>query len=156
MIRTKADTRSLMSSSLDAGVDFAGDERGGFIFPELHPGYDAMFSLAKLLTMLQTTGLSLSEVLESLPSFALAYEQVRCPWEAKGAVMRMITELHRDDERVELVDGIKIFNEDSWVLVLPDAVEPVFHVYAESTEEKESQALVGDYVRRIEELQTGV
>ncbi|HRF60302.1 MAG TPA: sugar phosphate nucleotidyltransferase [Fimbriimonadaceae bacterium] len=156
VIRTKADTRSLMSSSLDAGVDFAGDERGGFIFPELHPGYDAMFSLAKLLTMLQTTGLSLSEVLESLPSFALAYEQVRCPWEAKGAVMRMITELHRDDERVELVDGIKIFNEDSWVLVLPDAVEPVFHVYAESTEEKESQALVGDYVRRIEELQTGV
>lgn len=156
VIRTKADTRSLMSSSLDAGVDFAGDERGGFIFPALHPGFDAMFSLAKLLAMLQATGLSLSEVLESLPSFALAYEQVRCPWEAKGAVMRLITEQHRDDERVELVDGIKIFNEDSWVLVLPDAVEPVFHIYAESTEPKESEALVDDYVRRIEELQTGV
>ncbi|MBX7134064.1 MAG: NTP transferase domain-containing protein [Fimbriimonadaceae bacterium] len=155
VIRTKADTRSLMSSSLDAGVDFAGDDRGGCIFPSLHPGFDAMFSLAKLIAMLQETGLSLSEITDELPTFALAYEQVRCPWEVKGTVMRRITEEHRDDTRVELVDGIKIYGDDSWVLVLPDAVEPVFHVYAESPETRASEALVGDYVKKIEAMQAG-
>ena len=156
IIRTKADTRSLMGSSLDAGVTFAGDDRGGFIFPELHPGFDAPFSLAKLIVMMQETHCSISDVTKELPQFPLAYEQVRCPWEAKGAVMRQISEESRDGKRIELVDGIKIFDEDSWVLVLPDAVEPLFHVYAESPEEQESQALVGDYVRKIEQLQEQV
>jgi mannose-1-phosphate guanylyltransferase / phosphomannomutase len=156
IIRTKADVRSMMSSSLDAGVAFAGDDHGGFIFPEMHPGFDASFSFASLITMLQASGLNLSEVSRELPAFQLAYEQVRCPWEAKGLVMRRISEEIRDGKHVELVDGIKIYDEHSWVLVLPDAVEPLFHVYAESPAEEESRALVGSYVKKIEQLQESV
>lgn len=153
VLRTKSDVRSLMSASLDAGVTFAGDDRGGFIFPEIHPGFDAPYSFGKLITMLQTTGLTLGEIVNELPQFQLAYEVVRCPWEAKGSVMRKISEESTHGERVELVDGIKIFDKDSWVLVLPDAVEPLFHVYAESPEAQESRDLVGVYVRKIEQLQ---
>jgi len=156
VLRTKSDIRSLMSGALDAGVTFAGDDRGGFIFPEIHPGFDAPFSFGKLVTMLQTTGLSLGDLVNELPQFQLAYEVVRCPWEAKGTVMRRISEESTKGERVELVDGIKIFDKDSWVLVLPDAVEPLFHVYAESPEEHESKELVGAYVRKIEQLQQAV
>ncbi len=156
VIRSKADARSLMKTSLDAGVTFAGDERGGFIFPELHPGFDAAFSLGKLIVMLQKTGLKLSDVATELPAFQMAYEQVRCPWEAKGAVMRRISEESREGTHVELVDGIKICESDRWVLVLPDAVEPLFHVYAESPAEASSQELVGDYVKKIERMQTSL
>lgn len=154
VIRTKADSRSLMKTSLDAGVTFAGDERGGFIFPELHPGFDGTFSLGKLIVMLQKTGLKLSDVGTELPVFQMAYEQVRCPWESKGAVMRKISEETREGTRVELVDGIKIFEGDSWVLVLPDAVEPLFHVYAETPTEQQSQESVSCYVKKIEQMQT--
>ncbi len=151
VIRTKADVRSLMSTSLDAGVTFAGDERGGFLFPNFHPGFDAMFSFAQMVSMLQSTGMNLTDVTADLPKFQLAYETVRCPWESKGAVMRRITEESRS-ETVETLDGIKIFQDDHWVLVLPDSVEPVFHVYAESDEATQSQALVGEYVKKIEEF----
>jgi mannose-1-phosphate guanylyltransferase / phosphomannomutase len=153
VLRTKSDIRSLMAASSEAEVTFAGDDHGGFIFPIMHPGFDAPFSFGKLINMLQSTGLSLGEVAESLPEFQLAYEVVRCPWEAKGSVMRQISEESSKGERVELVDGIKIFDGDSWVLVLPDAVEPLFHVYAESPEEGSSRELVGTYVRKIEQLQ---
>lgn len=153
ILRTKADVRSLMSTSLEAEVTFAGDDRGGFIFPCMHPGFDAPFSFGKLVTMLQSTGLRLGELAETLPKFQLAYEVVRCPWEAKGAVMRQISEESSRGERVELVDGIKIFDNDSWVLVLPDAIEPVFHIYAESPDEGCSRELVGNYARKIEQLQ---
>ena len=152
VLRTKVGTRALMHASLDAGVTFAGDDKGGFIFPEFHPGYDAQFTFAKLLAMLQITGLHLSDVVDALPSFQLAYEQVRCPWETKGAVMRQISEESKGVERVELLDGIKIYDHDKWVLVLPDAVEPVFHVYAESPEALQSEGLVDEYVRKIEKL----
>ena len=152
VIRTKSDTRSLMNSSLEGGVMFAGDEHGGFIFPAMHPGFDAPFSFGMLVSMLQKTGLSVSEVAAELPVFQLAYEQVRVPWEAKGSVMRRISEENRSGSHVELLDGIKIFDNDSWVLVLPDSLEPVFHVYAESPAEDASKALVGQYVRKIEGL----
>lgn len=153
ILRTKSDVRSLMAASHEAEVTFAGDDRGGFIFPEMHPGFDAPFSFGKLVTMLQSTGLKLGEVAESLPSFQVAYEVVRCPWEVKGTVMRKISEESAKGDRVELVDGIKIFDHDSWVLVLPDAVEPLFHIYAESPDEGSSRELVGNYVRKIEQLQ---
>jgi mannose-1-phosphate guanylyltransferase/phosphomannomutase len=152
VIRTKSDTRSLMNSSLEEGVMFAGDEHGGFIFPAMHPGFDAPFSFGMLVSMLQKTGLSVSEVAAELPVFKLAYEQVRVPWESKGSVMRRISEENRTGSHVELLDGIKIYDNDSWVLVLPDSLEPVFHVYAESPAEDASKALVGQYVKKIEGL----
>ena len=44
---------------------------------------------------------------------------------------RMTEKLH--DGRVSLVDGIKVFlDRGEWALVLPDAEEPMFHVYAEA------------------------
>jgi mannose-1-phosphate guanylyltransferase / phosphomannomutase len=153
VLRTKADVRALMNASLEHGVTFAGDDRGGFIFPEMQPGFDAPFSFGKLVTMLQHAGLSLGEISSELPKFHVAYEQARCPWEAKGAVMRKISEEPRDGSRVELVDGIKIFDRDTWVLVLPDMIEPLFHIYAEAPEESASQALVDEYVKKIEALQ---
>ncbi|HWD37839.1 MAG TPA: hypothetical protein VG944_03265, partial [Fimbriimonas sp.] len=148
VLRTKSDVRSLMSASFDAGVSFAGDELGGFIFPALHPGFDATFAFAKLVTMLQETRQTLSDLADGLPHFRLAYEQVRVPWEAKGAVMRRLAEENREGS-VELLDGIKIHGEDSWVLVLPDAVEPMFHVYAESPEDSASRDLVDQYEKKI-------
>ncbi len=152
VIRTKADVRSLMQTSLDSFVNFAGDERGGFIFPALHPGFDAAFSLGMLLTMLQETGFDLVEVTSEMPAFRMAYEQVRVPWEAKGAVMRQLSEENRDGSRLDLLDGIKIVEPNSWVLVLPDSVDPTFHVYAESVEEGHSQALVDAYTAKIQTM----
>lgn len=152
VIRSKADTPSLMNTALDAGVDFAGDDRGGFIFPEFHPGYDASFALAKLISMLQDSGLTLNEVAESVPHFQLAYEQVNCSWDQKGKVMRRISEDQSDETRIELLDGIKIYSPEGWVLVLPDAVEPMFHVYAESENEAGSQEMVSDFAQKIQSL----
>lgn len=154
VIRSKADIRSLMAASMEPGVAFAGDDRGGFIFPSFHYGFDALFALATLVGMLQKTDLSLSEIRSTLPQFDVAYEVVRCPWEAKGAVMRRLTEEHGQSDQVELLDGIKIHDNGSWVLILPDSVEPVFHIWAESNGGPPSHELAGQFVRKIENLQT--
>ncbi len=152
VLRTKADSRSLMQTSLDHNVRFAGDERGGFIFPSLHPGFDAAFTFGMLLTMLQKTGDDLVDVTRELPAFRMAYEQVRVPWEAKGAVMRKLAEDQPLGSQMDLLDGIKIVEDGSWVLVLPDSVDPSFHVYAESPEQNHSQALVNSYTEKIKVL----
>jgi len=63
--------------------------------------------------------------------------------------MRRLAEENKQGSHVELLDGIKIHDNDSWVLILPDALEPVFHVYAESPMEDSSRALVDRYEKKI-------
>jgi mannose-1-phosphate guanylyltransferase/phosphomannomutase len=52
------------------------------------------------------------------------------------------------------LDGIKIELDGSWVLVLPDTSQPLFHVRGESRNESTAQELVTEYSSRIEDLQT--
>lgn len=151
-VRAKADVRSLMARALEGDISMAGDERGGFIFPVMHPGFDAAYAFAVLVTLLQSTGLSLSEVSAEVPAFRLSYSSVHVPWEVKGAVMRHLAENRQDGTQIELIEGIKIVIDDAWVLVLPDSLEPIFHIYAESTSDIDSQLLVEDYAQRLKDF----
>lgn len=150
--RTRADTRSLTHTALTEGLSMAGDDRGGCVFPALHPGYDAAFTLANLLSSLARLDTKLGDVVNEIPEFAMAYEQVRCPWETKGTVMRRLSEEHLDDPSVDRLDGIKIHEGDAWALILPDALEPIFHVYAEGEDPAASAALASRFVQKIEGL----
>ncbi|MCC6729059.1 MAG: mannose-1-phosphate guanyltransferase [Chthonomonadales bacterium] len=155
--RTKTDVRSLMATgsrrdNKEPQADFAGDTSGGFIFPEFQTVFDSMYAFGKLLEMLAVTGLSLSEIAGQIPPVHIAEATVRCPWEVKGRIMRELTREAESRGDVELVDGIKVCTDTSWALVLPDASEPYFHVYAEGTSEEGAGELLSTYVQRIEQL----
>ena len=86
-----------------------------------------------------------------MPAVHLLHEVVSCPWHMKGTVMRRMVELLKD-ERPSLVDGIKIVADDdgAWVQILPDADDPVFHLYAEAGSDEEAQRLLDRYQLRLE------
>jgi mannose-1-phosphate guanylyltransferase/phosphomannomutase len=48
-------------------------------------------------------------------------------------------------KRVDNTDGIKVFEPEGWVQVLPDPDEPVFHVYAEGASLEDSRGLEEKY-----------
>ncbi|MGO8670357.1 MAG: sugar phosphate nucleotidyltransferase [Capsulimonadaceae bacterium] len=148
--RTKTDVRSLMATAAEGkeGIALAGDTEGGFIFPEFHPAFDALFSFAKLLELLATQNVSLGEANASLPKFYMATETVSCPWEIKGRIMRQLMEESHDQE-TELIDGIKIYRDGGWTLILPDASEPFFKIYAEGSSRDKSAEQVHRYVMKI-------
>lgn len=159
VMRTKTDSRDLMGAAISKTdkADFAGDDAGGFIFSEFQPSFDAMFAFAKMMEMLTVTDLKVSELASELPPVFMSRATVRCPWEMKGRVMRVLTKeadamANDDGQRVELVDGIKFFDHDDWALVLPDASEPFFHVYSESHSQESADRLLCRYVEKIEAL----
>ena len=157
VIRTKTDVRSLMGTAAEGkeGIALAGDTSGGFIFPEFHPAFDGLFSFAKLLELLAVQKTSLSQVREMLPAYYMASETVSCPWEIKGRIMRILT-AESEGTRTELVDGIKSYRDDgSWVLILPDASEPNFRIYAEAGSQDAANELVHRAVLRIGSLKSG-
>ena len=154
VIRTKTDVRALMGTAAEGKgeVALAGDTLGGFIFPEFHPAFDGLFSFAKLLEMLALQNATLSDIRKMLPPYFMASETVSCPWEVKGRIMRVLT-AESEGTRTELVDGIKTYGDDgSWVLVLPDASEPNFRIYAEAQSQDAANELVHRAVLRISGL----
>jgi mannose-1-phosphate guanylyltransferase/phosphomannomutase len=92
-----------------------------------------MFCIAKLIEMLTIQERSLGQIKSELPRVCHKTYTMRCPWTVKGALMRHLVETHANED-LELIDGVKIVDQhtDSWVLILPDAGEPLVHVFANS------------------------
>jgi len=138
--RTAASLPALTAAAAEDGVAFAGATSGGYIFPRFLPAYDAIASLCRLLELFAAVDRPLSEIVDELPRPTLIHRQVPCPWSLKGTVMRVLNERFADRD-VDLRDGIKIFDERGWVQVLPDADEPLIHVYAEGESGEASREL---------------
>ena len=130
---------------------FAGAVGGGYVFPEFVPAYDAVASLCKLLELLAPERRPLSEIVADLPAPTLLHRQLPCPWALKGVVMRVLTERLRDRE-LDLMDGIKVFEDRGWAQVLPDPDEPLVHIYAEGRTEADSKALEAEFREMVEEI----
>lgn len=134
VIRTKANPTAIMEGARQhANVVLGGSGNMGFIFPQMHPGFDAMFCIAKLIEMLLIQERSLGQIWEELPRTSHQVQTLRCPWSVKGALMRYLVETH-PKELTELIDGVKIVDPTrrSWVLILPDASDPLVHIFADS------------------------
>jgi mannose-1-phosphate guanylyltransferase/phosphomannomutase len=151
IVRTPTGLAELTQVAAEDGVVFAGALGGGYVFPEFLPAYDAVASLCKLLELLAPVRTTLSELVGELPISTLVHRQLPCPWALKGVVMRVLSERLRD-RRLDLTDGIKVFEERGWAQLLPDPDEPVVHIYAEGESEEDSQALEAELHALVEEI----
>jgi mannose-1-phosphate guanylyltransferase/phosphomannomutase len=130
--------RSLTDAAVRKDIIFAGAQGGGFIFPHFMPAYDALLSLCKLVEMRVKAGESLSSLIDSLPKCHLAQRNIFCSWDHRGPVMRSLAEGAKGKD-VDFLDGLKIFAQDGWVLIVPDPEELVLKIYAESGSHKKAE-----------------
>lgn len=154
VVRCKAsETEIGTATAKEKNCALGGSATGCFIFPEFQNGYDAMFSVGQVLEHLTYQGRTLSEAVRSLPPLVYQVDSVHCPWERKGQVMRLLVEKHQN-KRVELLDGVKIETRpEHWILVLPDAVEPLVHVYADGSDLQQTSADLSEYTQLVRYLQ---
>jgi len=130
-----------------------GSANGCFIFPEFQNGYDGMFALGQVMEHLTFQGRSLHDAVSDLPPLVYQVDSVHCPWERKGRVMRLLVEKNQD-RPMELLDGVKIQTRpEHWILVLPDAVDPVVHVYADGTDFQNTASDLNEFTQLVRYLQ---
>jgi mannose-1-phosphate guanylyltransferase/phosphomannomutase len=150
VIRTKTDGRSLMhTASLgEKKIVFAGNSSGAFIFPQLQTVFDSMFAFAKLMELLAKEGRKLSEVLKEIPDFHIAKGIVDCTWQQKGKIMRRMIETNAD-KPMEVIEGLKIYYDQAWALMLPDPATPNFHIFAEAESQEAAEELLKQFSEKI-------
>jgi len=134
---------------------FLGESQGGFIFPDFMPCFDGMYSVCKLVEFLARAKVRLSDLVAELPVIRLVSLDIPCSQEKMGLVMRFAIEQARKTEKIEMIDGLKFWQGDDWILVLPDTTRPEIHLSAEAATEKRARLLLAKYQKMIESIKEG-
>jgi len=153
VVRTRTDGRSIMNTAA-LGKDkiiMAGNTEGKFIFPYFHPSFDAMFAFVKLLENLAKLKLKLSDLIKELPPLYMQSEKIDCSFQKKGMVMRKLIEKNKG-KPIEMIEGVKVFSDYGWQLLLPDPSEPYLHLYVEGNSPKQAETALLEMKKEIESI----
>ena len=148
VIRTKTAIQDLTEKVL--GQDHGGIRHSGL--SQFLLNFDALGALLGIISFAVQQGLSLGELVDEIPSFFVSQKEISVPWEAKGRVIRVLTDT---DQETQLLDGVKVFHNDGWALVLPDPEEPVCRVFSEGASMEIAESLADMYIKKIGEIVNG-
>jgi mannose-1-phosphate guanylyltransferase / phosphomannomutase len=147
-VPTKITPGAVLRAAQHAETVIASDGAGGYCWPDFAVSFDAIFTAVRVLDLLAKTGTSLAALRSRVPSVSHRTAVEFCPWEVKGRVMRTMMERHLKD-RVDLTDGVKVFVDGGWVLVVPDADRPEYHIIASTLDPAQSNRLVDEYSQLV-------
>ena len=143
IIRSKTSLRDWMNVAQTEDVVLSQGEQNQFTLR-----LDALQAFVSLTYFLAKNNISLKDLLEELPELNYCKKEVSCPWNKKGSVMRRLIE-DGQQGKSELLDGVKIFHDDGWVLVLPDNENAVCKVYSEGKNMEVAEELAGIYLDKV-------
>jgi mannose-1-phosphate guanylyltransferase/phosphomannomutase len=147
-VPTKITPVAVLRAAQHAEAVLASDGTGGYCWPDFAVSFDAVITTVRVLELLAQTGASLAALRSRIPVVSHRRAVEFCPWEVKGRVMRTMMEKHLKD-RVDLTDGVKVFVEGGWVLVVPDADRPEYHIIASTLDPVQSSRLVEEYSQLV-------
>jgi len=148
VVRTKTLLSAVMNGILENDGIFS--EEG---YDQFFLQYDPAYALIKLLEFMGKYSLTLRDLLNEIPDYYMNFKSTYCPWEAKGTVMRKLVDRERKRKSsIELLDGIKIYTEDGWSLILPDIEKPLYNVYSEAFSQETAESLTDFYLDKIGEI----
>jgi len=145
---TRDDHLSMMEAAQSGEVGFVGGTRGGVIFPEWLFASDGIFATVKVLEMMAKLEKPLSEITRDIPDYVRDRREVQCSYNMMGTVMRRLIEETADRPR-DIIDGVKVYYPDSWILIIPDHESPVFHLIAEAKERAELESQLTKFTDTI-------
>lgn len=145
VVRVKDSHYAMMAACDDKDVKFVGGVMGGFLFPEFLYATDGMFSIAKILELIAKSNVNLQELDKTTPHLYMVKENLNCPKEEKGKVMRKFMEENIDKKQL-LIDGVRIMlSETDTVLFIPDKDRNIIHLNVETDNKEKSIKLLKDY-----------
>jgi mannose-1-phosphate guanylyltransferase / phosphomannomutase len=148
---TPTSPHGLYEATAGDDVIFGGDGRGGFVVPEFSRCIDGIAAFTRLLGLVARTRMSLSQIHARIPVAHLLKRSMPTPWAAKGIVMRTVVEA-AGDKTIDTTDGVRVVEPGrGWILVLPDPLDAVTHLWAEGTDGDSAQALLDEWAVVVEQ-----
>lgn len=143
---------NVTSKMLEVGAIIGGEGgSGGVIWPALHPCRDSFTGMALILEMMASREKSLEEILDTIPKYYSAGEKVACSAGKAVEVIRFLSAKHVD-ANPNLIDGLRLDWDDSWMLLRASNTEPIIRIFAEALTQEKADELVNKFVKEMDEI----
>jgi len=151
--RTKVGEINVAVKALIINAVMAGEGNGGVMYPEIHVGRDAPVGIALVLQYLAESGLKISELSRQFPQYTMIKDKITLPFDANAkAVVEKLKESHAAD-KLDLIDGVKVLYDKSWVHTRASNTEPIIRIIAEAPTREEALRLVDLFKTEVKDLQ---
>jgi phosphomannomutase len=148
VLRTPVGEAHVVDTMLRESATIGGEGNGGVIYPELHPGRDALLGMAFVLQHLADRVLALSDQIKQYPPFYMKKEKM--PLQGEFSIER-ISRLMQGLEpaKIDVRDGVRAVFQDGWLHVRVSNTEGVVRIIAESMSEERTAALLASARRAL-------
>ena len=136
---------NVVAAMRETGAVIGGEGNGGVIYPELHPGRDALVGIALMLTLLARRNCPMTELRATYPHYEMVKAKIDLDpaWDVDALLEGFAV---RQAEHAPLtVDGVKLDLEEGWVHLRKSNTEPIVRVYAEAADPEAARKLVDTY-----------
>ena len=129
-----------------------GEGNGGVIYPELHYGRDALVGIALFLTQLAKSGLTVSALRVTYPSYYMSKNKITLKDnDDLDALLAKVQERYKN-EKCSTIDGLKIDFADKWVHLRKSNTEPIIRIYSEAGSSAQADELANQLIEDFKNL----
>lgn len=125
---------------------FGGEPCGAWIHPKIHYCPDGILSSVLLLEALESEDKPLSAFIADVPLYPEKKNSIRCPDQAKAAVMQrikaMLPVFFQGINELNDIDGIRLSLAKGWVLIRASGTEPLIRVKVEAENTSEVRKIM--------------
>jgi len=102
--------------------------------------YDGLYAAIRILDFLNERDIELDEIISKIPRFYKQEVEINCPDTSKGKVIKELIARHKDN-KMEISDGVKIYKNGGWTLILPDNYKNTCRIISEGPDMETSAEL---------------
>ncbi len=150
-IRSKVGEINVVEEMAKNAAVIGGEGNGGVILPDIHLGRDAPIAAALSLQHLLESETTMAELVKSLPQYFMVKSKIAIGESDPDKVINALIEKF-SDQKLNLLDGLKIDAEDHWVHLRKSNTEPIIRIIAEAKTTDEVQQVVNNYTKVIKNL----
>jgi len=127
-----------------------GEGNGGVINPEMQYTRDGMGTMALILQYLAEKEDTLSDIVNSLPRYKMIKEAIKMEDINDGKELLEKIKRMNKNKNLDLSDGIRITEDDSWVHIRMSGTEPILRIIAEATTLEGAKELIDLIKEQVE------
>ncbi|GAB6101265.1 phosphoglucosamine mutase [Thermococcus atlanticus] len=144
VVRVRVGDVAVAEGIMRENAVFGGEPSGTWIMPQWNLTPDGIFAGALVLEMIDRLG-PLSELAKEVPRYVTLRAKIPCPNEKKAKAMELIAREvlgSFDYKRLIDIDGVRIENDEWWILFRPSGTEPIMRITLEAHTKEKAEGLM--------------
>ncbi len=150
LILTRVGAPIVARAMIENNATIGGEENGGVIYGKHQYCRDGAMTMGLMLDLMASQNKKLSEFISEIPDYTIIKKSV-----PRNHEWEYIKNKLKDDfssKKIDETDGLKIYEDNGWVLIRPSGTEKIIRIYSESIKKEDAESYGNKYIDFIKNL----